>query len=456
MALKIHNTLSGKKEEFIPIEPRKVKMYQCGPTVYNVAHIGNLRTYITNDILRRTFEHNGYEVNQVMNITDVDDKMIMKSREEKISLKELASKYEKIFLSDVEKLNILSPSYLLRATENIESMIRLTEKLLEMGVAYKTEDGIYFDISKAKNYGQLANLKIENSSVSRIINDEYDKENPRDFALWKFRTENDGDVFFGAPFGDGRPGWHIECSAMAMNSLGETIDIHTGGQDLIFPHHTNEIAQSETATGKKFSNFWLHGGFVNMGIDKMSKSLGNIVTLGDIVEKNFHPLAFRYLVLTLHYRTPMRFTWEALMASQTALFKLVNHFSEFQSGSDGGDINKEYAENFKEFLNDDLDTPQALALAWKLVKDESVSDSDKKATLLNFDKVFGFNLEKLEEEFSRSAEEIPEEIKSLAEEREKARKAKDFKKSDELRGVINEKGYNIKDSERGYEISIKQ
>lgn len=455
MALKIHNTLSGKKEKFTPIEPRKVKMYQCGPTVYNVAHIGNLRTYITNDILRRTLGYDGYEVNQVMNVTDVDDKTIKRSREEKMGLKELTSKYEKIFLSDVEKLNILPPSSLLRATENIDGMIRLIERLLAIGVAYKTEDGIYFNISKTKNYGQLANLKIENSSVSRIINDEYDKENPRDFALWKFRAEEDGEVFFDATFGAGRPGWHIECSSMAMNALGETIDIHTGGQDLIFPHHVNEIAQSESATGKTFSNYWLHGGFVNMGSDKMSKSLGNIVTLGDIIERDFHPLAFRYLVLTLHYRTPMRFTWEALLASQTAFFKLVNHFSEFQSDSDDGEINSEYVENFKKFLDEDLDTPQALALAWKLVKDDSVSDVDKKATLLNFDKVFGFNLEKLAKEFSKSAGVIPEVIKSLAEERDEARKAKDFKKSDELREIINEKGYDIEDSDKGHRISKK-
>lgn len=454
MALKLYNTLSGKKEIFSPIKPPAVSLYQCGPTVYNVAHIGNLRTYITNDILRRTLEYEGFKVNQVMNITDVDDKMIRKSREEKIGLKELASKYEKIFLSDTEKLNILRPSSLLRATENTEGMIRLIEKLLEMGVAYKSEGGIYFDISKAKNYGQLARLKIENSSVSRIISDEYDKENPRDFALWKFRAEEDCEVFFEAPFGAGRPGWHIECSAMAMNALGETLDIHTGGQDLIFPHHTNEIAQSEAVTGKKFSNFWLHTGFVNMGSDKMSKSLGNIISLRDIIEKNFHPLAFRYLVLTLHYRTPMNFNWEALHASQTALLKLVEHFSKFEAKNDGK-INNGYAKNFNEFLNDDLDTPQALALVWKLIKDTDIDDSVKRTTLLNFDKVLGFNLEKLEEELKKSDELIPEEIKSLAEEREKARKDKNFKKSDDLRKIINEKGYLIKDTDFGFEITKK-
>src|SRR3989338_4163923 len=306
MALKIHNTLSGKKETFRPINPPEVGLYQCGPTVYNVAHIGNLRTYITNDILRRALEYNGFKVNKVMNITDVDDKTIRRSREEKMSLKELASKYEKIFLSDIEHLNILRPSSILRATENISSMVELIEKLLEIGVAYKASDGIYFDISKAKNYGRLANLKIENSAMSRIINDEYDKENPRDFALWKFRSEEDGEVFFDAPFGIGRPGWHIECSAMAMGALGETLDIHTGGQDLIFPHHTNEIAQSETATGKQFSRFWLHGGFVNMGSDKMSKSLGNIIALKDIIERNFPPPSLRFLAFPLHYRPPMR------------------------------------------------------------------------------------------------------------------------------------------------------
>ena len=451
MALKIHNTLSGKKETFRPINPPEVSLYQCGPTVYNVAHIGNLRTYITNDILRRALEYNGFKVNQVMNITDVDDKMIRRSREEKTSLKELASKYEKIFLSDIGQLNILRPASLLRATENIIGMAALIEKLLEIGAAYKAADGIYFDISKAKNYGQLANLKIESSAASRIISDEYDKENPRDFALWKFRTDEDGEVFFDAPFGIGRPGWHIECSAMAMGALGETLDIHTGGQDLIFPHHTNEIAQSEAATGKQFSRFWLHGGFVNMESGKMSKSLGNVITLKNIVEKNFHPLAFRYLVLTLHYRTPMRFSWDALHASQTALLRLNDHFSKL--AKDAGKINARYSENFKEFLNDDLDTPQALALVWKLIKDEGVAECDKRATLLDFDRVLGLNFEKLEKELKKTIELVPEEIKTLAEEREKARKEKNFKKSDELRKAINEKGYDIKDTDEGYEIS---
>lgn len=454
MDLKLYNTLTDKKEKFIPIKPPEVKLYQCGPTVYGVAHIGNLRTYIANDILRRTLEHNGFKVKQVMNITDVDDKTIRRSREEKVSLKKLASKYEKIFLSDIESLNILSPTSLPRATENINGMIQLIEKLLEIGTAYKSADGIYFDISKAKNYGQLAKLKIKNFSVSRISSDEYDKESPRDFALWKFRTEEDGEILFEAPFGNGRPGWHIECSAMAMNALGETLDIHTGGQDLIFPHHTNEIAQSEAATGKKFSNFWLHTGFVNMGNDKMSKSLGNIISLRDIIEKNFHPLSFRYLVLTLHYRTPMNFSWDALRASQTALFKIVDHFSRFKPKNDGK-INDEYAQNFKEFINDDLDTPQAIALAWKLIRDEKVADSDKITTLLNFDKVLGFNLEKLKEEFAESVKIIPEEIKLLAEDREKARKDKNFKKSDELRKIINEKGYDIKDTDVGYKILRK-
>ncbi|MBU6431388.1 MAG: cysteine--tRNA ligase [Patescibacteria group bacterium] len=452
MAIRLYNTFSGKKETFKPINPPEVKLYQCGPTVYAEAHIGNLRTYIANDILRRALEYDGFRVNQVMNITDVDDKMIKRSREEKTNLKEIASKYEKVFLSDMEALNILRPASLLRATENIEEMIRLIEKLIKIGAAYKSANGIYFDISKSDNYGRLAKLKIKNSAVSRILKDEYDKENPRDFALWKFRAEEDGEVFFDAPFGAGRPGWHIECSAMAMDALGETLDIHTGGHDLIFPHHTNEIAQSEAATGKTFSRYWLHTGFVNMENDKMSKSLGNVITLSDVVKRNFHPLAFRYLALTLHYRTPMRFSWEALEASQTALLKLVRHFTEFQSESNGGKINNEYAKNFKEFLNDDLDTPRALALAWRLIKDGNVSDSDKIATLLDFDRVLGFNLEKLAEEFKKTIELIPEEIKSLVEEREKARKEKNFKKSDELRKKIEEQGYEIEDELAGFKI----
>lgn len=454
MALKLYNTLTGKKEIFNPLKPPFVSLYQCGPTVYDEAHLGNLRTYITNDILRRVLEYDGLQVKQVMNITDIDDKTIRRSREEKTSLKELTVKYEKIFLSDADSLNILRPTLLIKATESIDIMIKLISKLLELGFAYGAKDGIYFDISKSENYGKLARLKIGNEAASRIIKDEYDKENPRDFALWKFHTEEDGDIFYDTPFGKGRPGWHIECSAMAMNALGEALDIHTGGQDLIFPHHTNEIAQSEAATGARFSRYWLHTGFVNMASDKMSKSLGNIITLRSLVEKNFHPIAFRYLALTLHYQTPMHFTWEALKAAQTALFKLIVHFSKLDSLKRNGKINTGYVEKFKGFIDDDLNTPQALALIWELVKDTDLSDSDKKATIENFDAVLGLDFEKLAKEFAEEQRLIPEEILSLAREREEARENKDFKKSDELREMINEKGYDIEDTGKGFLVKI--
>ncbi|MCR4334136.1 MAG: cysteine--tRNA ligase [Patescibacteria group bacterium] len=441
MVIKLHNTLSGEKEEFKPLNEGKVGIYNCGPTVYDIAHIGNLRTMVFYDIIRRIFEYNEYKVEQVMNITDVDDKTIRKSIEEKITLTELTEKYEKLFFEDIEKLNIIKPQKILSARAHMSEIIELISTLIKNGSAYEASDGIYFKISNCKNYGLLARLKLDKPTQERIENDEYDKENPRDFALWKFYKENDGDAVWTAPFGRGRPGWHIECSAMAIKSLGDTLDIHAGGSDLIFPHHTNEIAQSESATRKTFVNYWLHGGMMNVQSDKMAKSKGNFLKLKELIEEKISPLAYRYWLLTAHYRTQINFTFEAVSASQTALINFCNYFMAF--GEKSGEIDIDYNNKFIDFINNDLDMPKAVALAWELIKDKNISNENKKATLLKFDEVFGLKLKDLK--IPDNNEEIPEEIKFLIEERENARKAKDFKKSDALRSEIEARGYKVKD-----------
>jgi len=305
-------------------------MYNCGPTVYDFAHIGNFRTFIMSDTVRRVFEYEGFKMKQAMNITDVDDKTIRRSSEEGVTLAALTDKYEKFFWDDMASLNNLKPHKILSARGNVNEMIKMISVLLKKGIAYKTADGVYVSIDKVKNYGALAHLKNiseESHEHGRIASDEYDKENPRDFAVWKFSAnkdsaEEDETVAWNAPFGCGRPGWHIECSAMSIKALGKTIDIHTGGVDLIFPHHTNEIAQSESATGETFVKYWIHGGFMNVEDEKMSKSKGNFLKLADLVAEQISPIAYRYWVLTSHYRSQVNFSFDAVRAAQTALFKL--------------------------------------------------------------------------------------------------------------------------------------
>jgi len=462
MAIKLYNTLSRENEVFKPIKDGNVSIYNCGPTVYDTPHIGNYRTFVMNDILRRVFEYNDYKVTQVMNVTDVDDKTLKRSRAEKISLKELTTKYEKLFLFGLASLNIKLPHHLTRATEYIQSMIDLVGVLIEKGVAYKTEDGVYLKIAKVNNYGALAGLKRaqlarSESKISgkiqpehsRIRNDEYDKENAHDFAVWKFRSADDGDVFWPAPFGEGRPGWHIECSAMSMNILGPTIDIHTGGTDLMFPHHTNEIAQSESATGKQFVHYWIHGGFMNISDEKMAKSKGNFVKLETLVDESISPLAFRYWLMTAHYRSQVNFTFDSVRAGQTALIKFMASVSSYP---DGGIINDDYKNKFLEYINDDMDMPRAMALSWELIKDAGINSADKRATLLDFDRVFGLQLA----EAPRFKDEpIPTEITALADAREEARKAKDWTKADALRAEIESRGFEVEDTQGGFRLISK-
>ncbi|MES2216538.1 MAG: cysteine--tRNA ligase [Patescibacteria group bacterium] len=448
MEIRLYNTLSRVTEAFKPLKEREVGMYHCGPTVYDTPHIGNYRTFVMNDLLRRVFEYNTFKVTQVMNITDVDDKTIRRSKEQGKSLTELTHQYENEFLAGLDSLHIHKPHKLLRATESIELMIALISSLLEKEIAYKADDGVYIHIDKVKEYGKLANLDLSKSSHERITNDEYDKENPRDFAVWKFHTSNDGDISWKAPFGDGRPGWHIECSAMAMNALGPTIDIHTGGQDLIFPHHTNEIAQSESVTGKQYVRYWMHGAFIDMNDEKMAKSKGNVLKLEDLVEESISPLAYRYWLLTAHYRSPINFTFEAVLAAQTALIRLIATVREYH---EGGSVNVEYQGKFQAAINNDLDLPKAVALVWEILKDKKVADSDKRATILDFDKVFGLDLGALPST-ADEVEEIPVEVQALADAREEARKEKDWAKADALRNEIKERGFEVIDSEDGVRV----
>ena len=444
MALKLYNTLTRKKEVFKPINKDYVGIYSCGPTVYNYAHIGNLRTYLFNDFLKRSLIFLEFKPKHIMNITDVDDKTIKASNKAGISLKEFTRKYEQIFFDDLKELNIIKPDYVLRATESIKEMVELIKLLIKKSYAYKTSDGIYFSISKFKSYGKLAKLEKAKKSKERIANDEYDKENARDFALWKFWTSEDGDNFWETEIGKGRPGWHIECSAMSMKILGNPFDIHTGAIDLIFPHHTNEIAQSKCATGKQFVKYWLHGGFLSMKDEKMSKSLGNVLYLKDLENKGFSPIDYRYMCLTTHYRAQLIFSIENLENAKNAYRRLKN-ICENLNGD--GKINKKYLEEFKSAIEDDLNLPEALQVLWKLLRDEKADG--KYETLKEIDKVFGLKL--LEKEKIN----IPSEVKRLVDARESARKNKDWKLADELRNKINKFGYVVSDTEEGAVVSEK-
>ncbi len=449
MALKLFNSLSSVLQDFESLSPEVVSLYTCGPTVYNYPHIGNYRAYIFTDILKRYMVYSGYNINHVMNITDVDDKTIRNSIAEGKTLKEFTEFYTEEFFKDRDALNIIPPSKYTKATDYINEMVKMIEQLIGNGFAYKSADGsVYFDIKKDIEYGKLSHFKLtslKKNAEGRIKEDEYDKENAEDFALWKAWDETDGSVFWETSLGKGRPGWHIECSAMSISELGAQIDIHTGGVDLIFPHHENEIAQSECATGKDFVKYWMHNEHLMVDSKKMSKSLGNFYTLRDLVDKGIDPIAFRYWLYTGHYRTKVNFTIEAVDGSSVALKKLYEIYLGL--GDHYGSIDQTYKEKLKEVMDDDLNTPQAVALLWELVKDPNVSDKDKKSTMLDFDKVLGFAFDKAKEDI------IPNEIEVLAQEREIARMNKNWSKSDELRDHITELGYEVKDTDTGFKIS---
>jgi len=445
--MKFYNTFNHKKETFEPIKAGEASMYTCGPTVYDLVHIGNLRAYIFNDLLKRTLLVNGYEVHHVMNITDVDDKTIKKSQGKKEKFAKLTKEFEDKFWSDTKELNIIAPSKVTRATEYVEQIVAFIEVLMKKGFAYKAPDGsIYFSIAKFKDYGKLSRLESrELKPGARVIQDEYDKENPADFVLWKAWDEDDGEIFWdtstwlgaGTALDKGRPGWSIECSVMSTDALGPTIDIHTGGVDLVFPHHENEIAQSEAETGKKFVNYWLHNEHLLVDGRKMSKSLNNFYTLADIKDKGFSPLDFRYLMLSAHYRSKLNFTWEALTAAKNAREKLKRFISDNQVD---GEYCKIYTKKFYSKLNEDLLTPEALAVVWELVKDEKKDIGKKIATLQKWDEeILALGL--------FESDEIPAKIIELADRRKQAREDKDFNLADQLRDEISQAGWTIEDLE---------
>ncbi|KKT61737.1 MAG: Cysteine-tRNA ligase [Candidatus Giovannonibacteria bacterium GW2011_GWB1_45_9b] len=434
MPLKLYNALSRKKENFKPLKGKTVSFYACGPTVYDFVHIGNLRTFIFDDLLRRTLELNGYRVREIMNLTDVDDKTIRGAKDSGKKLKDYTLFYEKSFLADVDSLNILPSEKYTRATDHIREMIKITDILLKKQVAYKTKDGIYFDISKFKNYGKFSRLKARELKIgARVSSDEYEKNNAQDFALWKFKKENEPS--WAAPFGEGRPGWHIECSAMSVKYLGMPIDIHTGGVDLIFPHHENEIAQAEAAYGKKFVRFFVEGEHLNIGGKKMAKSLGNIYTLQDIQSRGFESLDFRYLTLTARYRSPLSFTWESLSAARNARKKLEG--KTISAPKSGAKVLRKFRVELLTAINDDLNIPKALALVWKAKgKDE----------ILYADKILGLGLDKLKKVRANI------ELEKLLRKREVLRKGKKWREADAIRNRILEDGYIIEDTPGGAKL----
>jgi len=452
--LKLYNTLTHKRQIFKPIDkkaPRQssgqVSLYTCGPTVYDFAHIGNLRTYIFEDVLRRTLKYDGYKVKQVMNITDIDDKIIKLSQKEKKDIFEITRPLAKIFFEDLKKLNIEKAEVYPLATNHIKEIIALIKILIKKGFAYAGKDkSIYFDISKFKNYGRLSQLKKRDLKIgARIEADEYNKNQARDFVLWKAAKPNEH--FWESPFGNGRPGWHIECSAMAMKYFGPSLDIHCGAVDLIFPHHENEISQSEAATSKRFVDYWVEGEHLLVDGQKMSKSLNNFYTLRDVENKNFNPLAFRYLVLTSHYRSKLNFSWESLAAAQSALDNLYENFRTSDVRNIKTSNIQEYEKKFASAINDDLNTPKAVALVWQIAKDEQISSSAKKQLLLKFDKVLGLGLNKIK------PLEIPLKIKQIADKRELLRRNKQFIQADQLRKKIESLGYKIEDTQHGPKIT---
>lgn len=464
--MKFYNSLTRQKEEFKSLMPGKVGLYTCGPTVYDYAHIGNFRAYVFEDILRRALEYAGYEVTQVMNLTDVDDKTIRGAMRNKVTLREYTQKYKESFFADLKTLGIEPVEHYPAATDHIPEVIELIERLFERGLTYKSDDGsVYFSVAKFPEYGKLAHLDREGMrSGVRISNDEYDKDAVGDFAVWKAWDEDDGDVVWDSPWGRGRPGWHIECSAMSMKYLGESFDIHTGGIDNMFPHHENEIAQSEGATGKPFVHTWLHCAHLRVNGEKMSKSLGNFYTLRDLKEKGYDGREIRYVLLAGQYRQPLNFTFDAIAAAHTALSR-VDEFVRLASARAGdskptGDSPlwvSEPLNAFGEALADDLNTPLALASLYSLIgkgnKAEFAGTLDSCAAahamraLEKMDRVLNL--------IFRAEESVPAEVEALVAKRAEARKAKQWADSDHIRDEIANLGWVVKDTPEGQKLSPK-
>lgn len=453
--IQLYNTLTKKKEPFKPLKDGVVGLYTCGPTVYDLAHIGNFRAYVFEDLLHRYLEYSGFKVLRVMNITDVDDKTIKGSQAEGKSLTEYTDRYISAFIEDMEQLRLKKPDYLPRATEHIPEMVSIIKKLLEKGYAYRKDDSIYFSISKFPSYGKLASIDLSEIKPGvRVDVDEYEKEDVRDFALWKEEKEN---VFWDTELGRGRPGWHIECSAMSMKYLGESFDIHTGGVDNIFPHHENEIAQSEAATGKKFVNYWLHCSHLLVNNEKMSKSKGNFHTLRDLLNKGHNPIAIRYLLLSTHYRDPLNFTDKSLVQAENT----VKNYNAFYQAMDFCKTEKEdnsirpaiekARKVFTEGLNEDLNISLALSGIFNLIKTANIALTDGAIGVKEAADIKSF-LEEIDSVLAildTEKTELTEEERNLITERGSARKDKNFKKADEIRDKLKAKKIILEDTPYG-------
>ncbi|MBO5005418.1 MAG: cysteine--tRNA ligase [Clostridia bacterium] len=460
MMLRIWNTLTRKKEDFVPINIKEnvVNMYSCGPTVYNRAHIGNMRAYVFMDTLRKVLKYNGYKLNHVMNITDVghltsdadegEDKMEKSAKEKNMSVYEIAKIYTDAFFKDINKLNIESPEHIAKATEHIKQMEDYVIQIMNNGYAYETSKGVYFDTSKLESYGELSKIDLKNQKAGARIEIDPEKKNPLDFAIW-IKAPKEHIMKWDSKFGKCYPGWHIECSAMSKEYLGDVFDIHTGGVDHIPVHHENEIAQSKGATGKNPAHYWMHVEFLLIDNGKMSKSLGNVYLIDDLEAKGIEPLAYRYLCFTSHYRNKLNFTWEAIDSAQKSLHRLRNLTKLQKDGNEDIDekVLKKYELEFLDAINDDLNMPLAISIAWEVAKQEKKSNRYYEL-LMKFDKVLSLNLNDVMENDVI----VPKEIVKLLEDRRKARENKNYELSDELRDKIKEKGYAVKDTKNGQEV----
>jgi len=464
MKIYLYNSLSRSKEEFIPIQKQKAGLYTCGPTVYNFAHIGNLRTYIFEDFLKRALLYNGYQVKHIMNITDVghltgdrdmgQDKMEKGAQREGRSAWEIAEFYTRAFKGDIARLNILEPDIWVKATDTIDDQIALIKTLEEKGYTYQTSDGIYFDTSKFADYAKLSHQDIESLQEGARVEKNPEKRNATDFALWKFSPADvRRQMEWESPWGIGFPGWHIECSAMSMKYLGDQLDIHCGGTDHIDVHHTNEIAQSEAATSKKFFNYWMHGAFLIIsGGKKMAKSEDNFLTLENaFLKKDINPLVYRFAAFQTHYRKPMEYSAESVHAARNGLLHLQNQVRQVAQNGAGqnGTVSEAFKTKFMEAINDDLNMPRAMAVVQAMLKSE-ISDTDKLTTIMDFDRVLGLGLDQV-----NKLEALPEEVQKLVEDRQAVRAAKDWARSDQLRDAIQDLGYTVHDTKDGMKVIKK-
>jgi cysteinyl-tRNA synthetase len=462
MSIKIHNSFTQKQEEFKPVNPELVTMYTCGPTVYDFAHIGNWRTYVLSDVVQRVLKFNNYKVRSVMNLTDVghltgdnlgdadtgEDRLEAAAEKEGRSARDIANFYIEDFLKGYDKLNLQRPAKFTRATEYIQDQIDMIRELEKKGFTYRISDGVYFDTSKYKNYGQLSGLTDESVQEGARVEPNPEKKNPTDFALWRYSPPDKIRwQEWESPWGVGFPGWHIECSAMSIKELGIPLDLHIGAEDLKMIHHQNEIAQSESVTGEKFVNYWVHGAFLLVDGGKMGKSLGNAYTLADVEARSFNPIALRYFYMTAHYKTPLNFTWEALQNVQNSLKKLYDIVGSYKEEKDAP-LNEEYMDKFMQAINDDFNMPKAVAVLWELLKAD-IDEAVKIKNLLEYDEVLGLNIE------NYIGFDIPQQVLDLVKIRQEYRKSGIYDKADVVRRQISDLGYVVEDTNDSYKLKRK-